>query len=71
MFGRGINVGDKLRLQYIDEILKVTNCTNYYKKLLQIDDYFYISNIKMTVGLAGHVVFTVTVEKFIYNNSEV
>ncbi len=68
---RGINVGDKLRLQFIDEILKVTNCTNYYKKLLQIDDYFYISNIKMTVGLAGHVVFTVTVEKFIYNNSEV
>lgn len=70
-FPVGINVGDKLRLQYIDKILKVTNCTKYYKKLLKIDDYFYISSINMTVGVAGHTTFLLTVEKFIYNNSEV
>lgn len=65
------NVGDKLRLQVISQILEVTTCSNYYKKLITVDDYFYISSMTETVTTDGHTTFDVTVEKYLYNNEEV
>lgn len=65
------NVGDKVRLTMISQILEMTTCTNYYKKLLEVDDYFFISAITENIELGGHVTYDLTLEKYLYNNSEV
>lgn len=65
------NVGDKVRLSFVDELLKITKCSKYFKKLLTVDDYFYITEIVETIHTGGMITYTVTVEKFIYNDMEV
>lgn len=65
------NVGDKARLTMISQILEMTTCTNYYKKMLEVDDYFFISQITENIESGGLVTYDLTLEKFIYNNSEV
>ena len=65
------NVGDKVRFMLMSEIFKVVKCSGYYKKLLTVNDYFYISEIEMVVHTAGSITYNLTIEKHIYNNSEV
>lgn len=65
------NVGDKIRLTIIDQILETTTCSNYYKKLLNISDYFYISSLTEKVQSGGGLLYELTVEKYLYNNEEV
>ena len=65
------NVGDKIRLTMVSQILEMTTCTNYYKKMLEIDDYFYISSLTENIQSGGHTTYELTVEKYIYNNAEV
>lgn len=65
------NVGDKVRVTFVDELLKVTKCTNYFKKLMTRDDYFYISSLKEVIGIDGFMFWELTLEKFLYNDSEV
>lgn len=65
------NVGDKVRFMLMSEIFKVVKCSGYYKKLLTVNDYFYISEIEMVVHTAGAITYNLTIEKHIYNNSEV
>lgn len=65
------NVGDKLRLSFVDELLKTDRCTNYYKKLMTVDDYFYITEIQRNTEVDNHTTYTLTVEKFLYNDLEV
>lgn len=65
------NVGDKIRLTFIDELLKVDKCSKYYKKLLSIDDYFYITEIVISLDVKGFTSYTLTVEKHLYNDEEI
>lgn len=65
------NVGDKIRLALVSKILEVTTCSNYYKNMLEVDDYFYISSLTERIESGGHTVYELTVEKYIYNNEEV
>lgn len=65
------NVGDKIRLTIIDQILAITNCSNYYKKLLCISDYFFVTSVTERVQSGGGIIYDLTVEKYLYNNEEV
>lgn len=65
------NVGDKLRLTFTDELLKLEKCSNYFKKLMTVDDYFYITEIEVITEYNGHTEYGLTVEKYLYNDSEV
>lgn len=65
------NVGDRVRLTFVDEILKSEKCTNYYRKLLSTDDYFYITSLELTVNVDGFTEYSIVVEKFLYNDKEV
>ena len=40
-----INVGDKVRFIYDNNLWKLDACTNYWKKILSQDDWFYVQRI--------------------------
>lgn len=65
------NVGDKVRFAFVDEILKIDKCTNYYKKLLTLDDYFYITDMTTIVTTDGAIHYSLVIEKFLYHDGEV
>lgn len=65
------NVGDKIRLTVVDRILETTTCSNYYRDLLSVSDYFYITSLTEQIKSGGHTTWRLTVEKYIYNNAEV
>ena len=37
--------GDKIRLLYDNSVWNVEGCSSYYKKILSLDDYFYVTKI--------------------------
>ena len=65
------NVGDKVRLTFVDRLLKSEKCSKYFKKVMSKDDYFYISEILVTTNYDGFTSFKLTVEKYLYNDKEV
>lgn len=65
------NAGDKIRLTVVDRILETTTCSNYYRDLLSVSDYFYITSLTEQIQSGGHTTWRLTVEKYIYNNAEV
>lgn len=65
------NVGDKVRLTFVDRLLKSEKCSKYFKKVMTMDDYFYISEILVTTTYDGFTSFKLTVEKYLYNDKEV
>ena len=67
----GYNVGDKVRLTFVDRLLKVEKCSNYFKKIMSVDDYFYISEIEVTTAQDTFTTYRLTVEKYLYNDKEV
>ena len=58
-----LNVGDKVRLIYDNELFIMEACSNYMKKILSYDDYFYITKIEYSIDETGGEVDTVTLEK--------
>lgn len=60
-----IKVGDKVRFIYDNSIYKLEACTNYMKKILTMNDWFYIPRIEYEVGIGGVGVATVTLEKYL------
>lgn len=58
-----LNVGDKVRLIYNNELFIMESCSNYMKKILSYDDYFYITKIEYSIDETGGEVDTVTLEK--------
>lgn len=44
-----INVGDKVRFIYDNKIWNLDACTNYWKKILTYDDWFYVQKIGYTI----------------------
>lgn len=57
-----INVGDKVRFVYENDLFIMESCTNYMKILLTYDDYFYVTKIGYEIDGTGEV-DTITLAK--------
>lgn len=58
-----VRVGDKVRLAYDNYIYKLGKCSNFEKKIMSQDDYFYVTQIEYTYGEGGGEIDSVTLEK--------
>lgn len=58
-----INVGDMVRVIYDNNVLILESCTNYMKKILAYDDYFYITKISYNIDSTGQETDTLTFSK--------
>lgn len=59
-----IMVGDKVRLIYSNDIWNLDACSNYFKKILSMDDWFYISSIEYNIEPDGTEVDRITLTKW-------
>lgn len=60
-----VNVGDKVILRYDNSIWHLEECTNYWKKVLAYDDWFYITKIDYDIDETGVETDTVTLCKYL------
>ena len=60
-----LNVGDRVRLLYDNSIWNVEACSSYWKKLLSIDDWWYITAISYEIDETEAETNTVTLAKWI------
>lgn len=65
-----INVGDKVRLLYDNDLWKLTECSNYYKKILQMDDWFYVQSITYNIDKNGLETNDIVLTKYIHIDRE-
>lgn len=65
-----LNVGDKILLQY-DNLLNIMgDCGNYFKKILTINEYFYITAIDYEIDEIGNEIDTITLDKYLRTQRE-
>ena len=57
--------GDRIRLVYDNKLLKLENCSSYFKKLLAYDDWFYITRIRCSVDDYGNETNELTLTKWL------
>lgn len=60
---KDINVGDKVRFVYTNKIWNLGACSNYWKKLIQKDDIYYITKIEYNIDVGGAETDTITISK--------
>lgn len=60
-----IKVGDKVRFLYDNSIYNLDACSNYWRKVLTLDDWFYITRIDYDIDTAGVETDTITLEKYL------
>ncbi|MHC5215190.1 peptidoglycan amidohydrolase family protein [Enterococcus sp. LJL128] len=60
-----IEVGDKIRLLYDNQLLMIEECSNYMKKILSLDDWFYITRIDYIFDQSGVEHNRIVLEKFL------
>lgn len=60
-----INVGDQVRLLYDNSIWHLDACSNYEKKILTMDDWFYVTKISYDIDGNSIEVNELTLEKYI------
>ncbi|MGL4695172.1 phage tail tip lysozyme [Enterococcus larvae] len=58
-------VGDKIRLLYDNNLLILEECSNYMKKILKMDDWYFITKIDYVIDLSGIEHNIITLEKFL------
>ena len=58
-----INVGDMVRLLYDNNVLILESCSNYMKKILSYDDFYYVTHISYDIDENGSEIDTVTLSK--------
>lgn len=58
-----INVGDKVRFVYENDLFILEACSNYTKKILAYDDWFYVTKIEYSIDETGGEVDTLTLSK--------
>ena len=63
--------GDMVRLIYDNNMIILEECSNYQKKILSYDDYFYVTRIDYNVDATGAEVETVVFEKELRVDREV
>lgn len=57
--------GDKIRFVYDNSIWEQTACSNYWKKILSYDDYFYITHITYHIDEYGNEYNELTLTKWL------
>ena len=60
-----VNVGDKIRVLYDNSIWHLEECSNYWKKILQLSDYFYIERMTWDIDATGVETNTLTLVKYL------
>lgn len=60
-----VNVGDRVRFIYDNSIWNLDACSNYWKKILSYDDWFYITSIEYNFDSLEHETNRITLEKFL------
>lgn len=60
-----VNVGDKIRVLYDNKIWNLGACSNYWKKILQMSDYFYIERMTWDIDATGVETNTLTLVKYL------
>lgn len=60
-----VNVGDKIRVLYDNSIWHLEACSNYWKKILQLSDYFYIERMTWDIDETGKEENTLTLVKYL------
>lgn len=57
--------GDKVRLIYDNKLFKMSACSNYWKKLMSMDDVYYITRINYMIDQYGNETNEVTLAKWL------
>lgn len=57
--------GDRIRMIYDNNLLMLGACSNYYKKLMSLDDWFYVTHISYSVDAYGNEINELTLSKWI------
>ena len=60
-----INVGDRVRVLYDNRIWNIEACSSYWKKILSMDDWFYVTAIAYNIDEVGVETNEVTLAKWI------
>lgn len=60
-----VNVGDKIRVLYDNSIWNLDGCSNYWKKILRMDDWFYIEKMSWDIESDGRETNTLTLVKYL------
>lgn len=60
-----LEVGDKIRFIYDNKIWNLDACSSYWKKILQYDDYFYITAISYNYDEYGNMTNELTLTKWL------
>lgn len=60
-----VNVGDKIRVIYDNSIWHLEKCSNYWKKIIQMSDYFYIERMTWDIDETGVETNTLTLVKYL------
>lgn len=60
-----LNVGDKVRFIYDNSIWNLDACSNYWKKVISYDDWYYITSIEYNFDELEHETNTITLEKYL------
>lgn len=58
-------VGDRVRFRYDNSLFKLDACSNYWKKILQKDDWFYVTKISYDIDENGGETNQLTLTKWI------
>lgn len=62
--------GDKVLLKYDNRIWHMDECESYWKKILSMDDWFYVTGITYDIDETGREVDTITLSKYLKINRE-
>lgn len=60
-----IKVGDMIMLKYNNTIKLLGNCTNYMKKILSYNDWFYITEMEPVIDINGMKTARLRLDKFL------
>lgn len=66
-----VNVGNKILVRYDNSIWMQEECGSYMKKILNIDDYFYITSIEYNFDVNGIETNVLRLEKFLHTTREI
>lgn len=62
---KDLNVGDKIRFVYDMQQFHIEECTNYMRKLLTENDWYYINKMERHINANGMETGELTLEKFL------
>lgn len=63
-----VNVGDMILFVYNNSVLQFGACSNYTKRVLTENDWFYVTNIERNIDITGVETGVLRLEKFLHTN---